>query len=517
MDPADPIPPPVDQGIDRVDPATGQLLPTGQSQAVSGPDPCGPEPELIKFISLLLHAQGYTVSPPFLALITSHAARYLHRSAQHIKKLAEIQRRTRPSLNDVRLSFKLRLVKWKYLYIELVRGSVIRTRYARELARASASAAAIGASLGASGARDGTTDGSNSSTSGPFGPTGPGITSLVPRLKQKPPYIPPYLPDLPPDYTYQHTASYIPTLTDMEQLRVRLVDESRMTEKSLYGLIGTEGTNGPGELGDRAQADSPASEADIPGASPGASASSSPSPIFDKPELPQYAEEAPEPEPHQKPVAKAFDVVDYARKRLQARAKRAQDVDQRRAKRNQNIFIDAERYYSAYATKPITNQTHLQFQLVLDSEFTAVVRRVRAGRRAQRQKIDRLRQKVRPVEVEAEKFEFQFHGSSEEEEEEEFEPEFEPTFGPAEPGPGTGTGLPPPFSGLPGPEALEPERPTVSSKQPPRQPQPLALALPPAALALPPADLAPDLALPTEIPDFPDVSDISDDDLEDVA
>ena len=62
---------------------------------------------------------------------------------------------------------------------------------------------------------------------------------LLPKLNtdNKPRYIPSYLPDLPPDYTYQSTPEYNKPLTDLKELRIRLVQESRMTEDSLYKLI----------------------------------------------------------------------------------------------------------------------------------------------------------------------------------------------------------------------------------------------------------------------------------------
>lgn len=66
------------------------------------------------------------------------------------------------------------------------------------------------------------------------------ITELVPKKFAKPDYVPYFLPDLPPDYTYQKTPRYMDRITDLKEMRLKLVEESRLTEKSLYSLIDDE-------------------------------------------------------------------------------------------------------------------------------------------------------------------------------------------------------------------------------------------------------------------------------------
>lgn len=63
------------------------------------------------------------------------------------------------------------------------------------------------------------------------------IAALVPRQSEPRLYIPSYFPDLPPDFTYQNTGSYMDTITDLKQIKLKLVEESRLNEKSLYKLI----------------------------------------------------------------------------------------------------------------------------------------------------------------------------------------------------------------------------------------------------------------------------------------
>lgn len=63
------------------------------------------------------------------------------------------------------------------------------------------------------------------------------IAALVPRQLEPKTYIPSYFPDLPPDFTYQNTGSYMKTITDLKQIKLKMVEESRLNEKSLYKLI----------------------------------------------------------------------------------------------------------------------------------------------------------------------------------------------------------------------------------------------------------------------------------------
>lgn len=63
------------------------------------------------------------------------------------------------------------------------------------------------------------------------------IAALVPRQSAPRAYIPSYFPDLPPDFTYQATGSYLASLTDLKQIKLKLVEEARLNEKSLYSLI----------------------------------------------------------------------------------------------------------------------------------------------------------------------------------------------------------------------------------------------------------------------------------------
>lgn len=67
------------------------------------------------------------------------------------------------------------------------------------------------------------------------------IAALVPRQSEPRTYIPSYFPDLPPDFTYQNTGSYMETITDLKQIKMKLVEESRLNEKSLYKLIEDDG------------------------------------------------------------------------------------------------------------------------------------------------------------------------------------------------------------------------------------------------------------------------------------
>lgn len=63
------------------------------------------------------------------------------------------------------------------------------------------------------------------------------VASLIPRQSERPAYIPDYFPTLPPDYTFQSTGSYMKTITELKEIKLKLVEESRLNQNSLDKLI----------------------------------------------------------------------------------------------------------------------------------------------------------------------------------------------------------------------------------------------------------------------------------------
>ena len=63
------------------------------------------------------------------------------------------------------------------------------------------------------------------------------IAALVPLQSKSRSYIPEYFPELPPDFTYRLTNSYMDTITELKKIKMKLFEESRLNEGSLYKLI----------------------------------------------------------------------------------------------------------------------------------------------------------------------------------------------------------------------------------------------------------------------------------------
>ncbi|KAF5213368.1 hypothetical protein E0198_000889 [Clavispora lusitaniae] len=279
------------------------------------------------------------------------------------------------------------------------------------------------------------------------------IAALVPRQSKKRNYIPDYLPDLPPDYTYQDTGHYMSTLTDLKQIKLKLVEESRLNEASLYKLIDNENP-----LRDIDKDISMSSYSDLESDDDGIMSDvgarsisdvESPAEVTDKSEqrpeekldersqekkeekaeniLEKMAEdseeniEAKQNEPQEassldtpQPIVhkdKKFDFVGYAQKCRLATERKAKELELRRQKRQKDIFLRAEKSFSCYAEGPPSLSEREYFKKVLDGGFKKVIRATRIAERKKKEKIAELLARKAQAEQELEKdnaFEFGF-------------------------------------------------------------------------------------------------------------
>lgn len=285
------------------------------------------------------------------------------------------------------------------------------------------------------------------------------IAALVPRQSQRPAYIPEYLPDLPPDYTYQNTGNYMNTITELKQIMLKLVEESRLNEKSLYKLIEDDDRkwNKEFEEGLALLSDVDSDNEDIM-SEPGDKMTDIESPIGDSVEKANghddetennqeekiietseaskestekgAATEITEPselsgttaEPvdltQEEPLVpavvngKRFDFVEYARKRRVAKEREIKNVELRRRKRDRNVFQRAEKVYSCYAQAPPTAEDDKFFGDVLSNGFKRVIRATRLAEQQKKAKLTVLLQERARKEQEQEQnngsFEFGF-------------------------------------------------------------------------------------------------------------
>lgn len=206
------------------------------------------------------------------------------------------------------------------------------------------------------------------------------VAALVPRQSKKRTYIPSYLPDLPPDFTYQYTGNYMKTLTDLKEIKLKLVDESRLNEASLYKLIDDDSK--AWSIGSDIESDQDDIMSEVE------SVSEVESPIHEK-----EAEKAlPDPEAAAEPAAlpkpdKKFDFVAYARSRQLAKQRRARKIETRRNKRHHNVFMRAERVFSCYADGSSSASDREYISSTLQRGFKKVIQ---ATRRAEQEKKKRI-------------------------------------------------------------------------------------------------------------------------------
>lgn len=264
------------------------------------------------------------------------------------------------------------------------------------------------------------------------------IAALVPRQSEPRTYIPSYFPDLPPDFTYQNTGSYMDTITDLKQIKLKLVEESRLNEKSLYKLIEDDDNTWMAKLEQDIHALN-SSDLDSDGEDllslSGENVSDVETPSGEQDRLIEAGKASgvledakettetevdvqPKSELEAKPdevvaelaelkedvievdrtgnetpsTAKAgarFDFVEYARKRRNAKEREAREIERTRRKRHRNIYMKAEKVFSSYAESAPTLDDIESFDGYLETSFKKVIKAVRI---AEKQKTERLAQ-----------------------------------------------------------------------------------------------------------------------------
>lgn len=337
----------------RLSPETQRLLaqPTASIATATAEDLL-----LLKIIALMLQSKQIAVSEEALWRIADLTALYLHDLVETLHKFAELQRKSRPSKSDVALLLQAKHIEPGDLHREIERAGAFSAtaqhavaRRLEALARATPPEEALG----------------NEHYE---------IADLVPRSAAKPTYVPSFLPDLPPDYTYQATPQYMKRLTDMRAMRVKLVEESRLTERLLYSLADDDddkwrqsleremehadtGDSDEDSLMDRAEPPTDVESVDGEVAKPGAAGS------------------------------KRFDIVRYAHHRLRIGAAREARAAAQRQARATNVFVAAEDYFSPYATKAVTPEAERHYDSLLQDAFKEVIVSVRHAEQHKKRKL----------------------------------------------------------------------------------------------------------------------------------
>ncbi|RCK66796.1 Transcription initiation factor TFIID subunit 8 [Candida viswanathii] len=335
---------------------------------------------LEKTIGSILESKDYSYSREFLDQLTELSLQFIQDLTADLSTYTRIQRRHQPSLSDVKLLLKLKHIKNNDLIDEIEKSRAFP--YSQKLSQLLTDKPKQ--------APDEDEDEDGDDQSRPFFEQS-SIMQLLPTLNNsKPRYIPSYLPDLPPDYTYQSTPEYNQPLTDLKELRMKLVLESRMTEDSLYKLIEND------EIEWRKKFEEELKEMGDVGAA-----------VIEEEEKPKDEVQEVKEEPKQgvptvptkEEAAKAevkedfkFDIVEYAQKRKRLALKKEKKLEDHYKARENDIYMKAELYYSPYATKKPTAEINKYFQDIISDGFKEVIASVRKAEVAKQEKIKQLRE-----------------------------------------------------------------------------------------------------------------------------
>ncbi|KAK6204261.1 uncharacterized protein RJT21DRAFT_5773 [Scheffersomyces amazonensis] len=396
---------------------------------------------LTKSIGVILEEKGYYVSKEFVDQLTELTALYFHNFIKSLLDVTQSQRRRVPTLSDFSLILRLR----KTHPIDLLKEYYQFNRRLSKTSRDKLKSISVDTIqlLERIQSQDVILDETDESL--PFFINeNYEIAAILPEKSSKPNYIPSYLPELPPDYTYQNTSDYTKRLNDLKQLRIKLVEESRLTQKSLYGLIdddenkwkksiedqvtqaeveelikartnedkeSTEDEQKPevvvdDEKNKESEEIEKDSEQEVKIVEP-----ESEDILKDKIIEQSQVEGVPEKKSDeveevivvdgeakieeesvkkQPPPPFVFDFEAYAKKRRLISEKKEQRIQAKRQLRGNNIYMKAEQYYSPYATARPTAEINNYFTNILDESFKSVIKQIRIDDSVKQKKIQQL-------------------------------------------------------------------------------------------------------------------------------
>lgn len=384
----------------------------------------GIEFQFSKIIGVILKSKGFDYSEEFLSQMNDLSITYFHDIIEMLRKFTEIQRRKKPSISDTELCFRMKGIKADKLYKEYEETKLIAKKYKSDIDLVNNQTTGLINEFKEDNKFD-----ENDPSLPFFTNEHYEITELIPKQSSKPIYIPFYLPDLPPDYTYQKTPKYMNMITDLKQLRLKLVDESRMTEKSLYNLIDDDEKKWKEDFEKQIRDTLLEVDDDIDSENENSLMSEVDQKNQTDIETPipdhQLEEHETKPQPtelnakdgildevdaasktvHNKAEeqiakvdeprkllqdVKTFDFVAYAQKRRDLERSKELEIDRKRKLRESNIFFKTEKYYSPYATLPVTPEVDLFFANIVQNEFKSVIGSVRTAEKRKKRKVEKI-------------------------------------------------------------------------------------------------------------------------------
>lgn len=387
---------------------------------------------LFKIVVIIFQKKGFECTEDFLLQVADLTSTYFHDLIKLMHKYTEMQRRRKPSKSDIELVLKMKRISPESLFKEYTKLKSFDGK--QEISKLEDEAKVTHESHDVN-------DYLDPSVRFFFSNEHYDITELVPKQSHRPNYIPVYLPDLPPDYTYQKTPKYMERLTDLKEMRLKLIEETRLTEKSLYNLIdddeskwkknferelshgAREEDEEDGDSGDEESIMSDVGKVETPmETDPSGIENKDESKKEDKVEETQVKKEVGEGEGEGKiegevateksnegnvkstpiPIVK-FDIEAYAKKRLLLKQKKEQELIAKAKLREENVFIQAENYFSPYAKEQITPEIENKYRGILSEEFKSVILSVRSAEKKKRRKIEKIMKAKKERELELEK------------------------------------------------------------------------------------------------------------------
>lgn len=360
--------------------------------------------QLAKIVGLMLADQNLAYSQEFLSEITDLSIIYFHDIIDSLRKFTELQRRRKPSIGDTRLLLRTKGLPPLHLYEQYIKSKQFGKR--KQLEVINKQTDHILQELDTSNYQLDKEDPSLPF----FANEHYEITQLVPKSSEKPIYIPEEFPDLPPDYTYENTGEYMELIDDLKEIRLKLVEESRMTDSSLYNLIENDDRiwkknfelelakenidilesdeesiiSANGQDKNATDVETPVNVIDEK--VPDTGDETAPVLIEASTEKPEVVEVTKAP----KGDGKAFDFVEYAKKRKAIIERRQQAIEKKRKLRQENIFMMAEKKYSPYATAVATEEDDKFFRDTVSQEFKTLIKAVRVAEDKKQRQIARI-------------------------------------------------------------------------------------------------------------------------------
>lgn len=379
--------------------------------------------QLRKIVGFIVSIQkpGVSFTEEFIDDIANLASEYMHRLISQLHKYTEVQRHRKPGIYDLQLCFLQQRINPGSLYLEYERSKdLTESQRKHKKALESQTNNLVQEFYAEEFHLDKNDPSLVFHASDQYE-----VASLIPRQKSRPSYIPDYFPTLPPDYTYQSTGSYMKTITELKQIKLKLVEESRLNERSLYKLLEHEEKQWVADNVSDIETDND----DIMSASGEDPVTDIESPHevgqatgekellhehkkdegekrkleeVEKTNVEETAKEVVEVDADSATKSsdsaakeslasgKRFDFIEYANKRKAAKERASKKLAAHRKKREDDILMKREKLYSPYAKSLPTAQDDAYFESILKKSFRRVIKYTREAHERKKAKIAEL-------------------------------------------------------------------------------------------------------------------------------